>query len=352
MKQRLVLSLFGAACLYLVVCGYSYGYGRNETGSQGRTGCSCHGSSSSVNPIVELDSQGVAVTSYIGGMNYTVKLSGTANSSQQYFGFELSTVKATGAGTNSATMAGTWGTLPSGTGTFGSTFVVVQQTQRLAASSNMYSISIPWTAPAAGTGSVKIYGLINAVNGDGGTGGDGAQTATNNGLTITEAVSCPTVAISGTDSAMSAVVTGGTATGYQWYNNGSLISGATSASYIATASGSYTVAVTAAGGCNPSSSAYVYNKPNGIAETAGIRALQVYPVPMGNNLYVSFSTQSATEVSVLLTDQQGRTIQQLETAAAGGAFSHSFEVSALAPGIYLLKVQSNGAAATTKLIKE
>ncbi|MEO8148204.1 MAG: kelch repeat-containing protein [Bacteroidia bacterium] len=37
---------------------------------------------------------------------------------------------------------------------------------------------------------------------------------------------------------------------YQWYNNGTLIAGATSANYVASASGSYTVVTTNAGGCS------------------------------------------------------------------------------------------------------
>ena len=55
----------------------------------------------------------------------------------------------------------------------------------------------------------------------------------------------------------SVVLNANTGTGltYQWFNNATTISGATSASYTANASGSYTVAVTNSNGCNATSSA-------------------------------------------------------------------------------------------------
>ena len=259
MKSRFVLVTFIGLLAYLVLTSYSRGYGTNHTGSTGRTGCSCHGTTTSVAPTVGLyTTGGTAVTSYTPGTAYVVKLSGTSSSARPDFGYELSVVKATGAGTSSAAMGGTWGTAPSGSGTSG---IIMQQTQTLAGSGGMYSVSVPWTAPAAGTGSIKIYGIINAVDGTGGSGGDGAQTATNNGLTITEATSgnCPTVSISGTGTSLTATVTGGTDSTYQWYHNGTAISGATGATYsISAGGGSYTVSITAPGGCTNGSNTFTY----------------------------------------------------------------------------------------------
>jgi Secretion system C-terminal sorting domain len=190
MKHRFILSSFFGLLAWVFFTSSTGGYGTNTTGARGNYGgCNCHGSTTTINPILELDSAGVAVTSYVPGMAYTVKLSGTSSTARPYFGFELSLVKATGAGSTSAVQAGTWGTMPSGARSVTSaTKIMVEQNTQIAASGGMYSISIPWTAPTAGTGSVRIYGLLNGVNNDGNTSGDGAQASTNNGLTITEAI--------------------------------------------------------------------------------------------------------------------------------------------------------------------
>ncbi len=267
MKSRFVLVSFFGLFAYFVLTSYSRGYGTNHTGATGSTGCSCHGTTTSVSPTVGLyTTGGTAVTSYTPGTAYVVKLKGTSNSNQPDFGYELSVVKATGAGTRTAAMGGTWGTAPSGSGTSG---IIMQQNQTLAGSGGMYSVSVPWTAPATGTGSVKIYGIINAVDGTGGTGGDGAQIATNNGLTITEAGSCPTVSISGTGTSLTATVTGGTDSTYQWYHNGTAISGATGATYsISAGGGSYTVSITAPGGCTNGSNTFAYTCSSTASVTA------------------------------------------------------------------------------------
>ena len=149
----------------------------NYTGARNSTaGCSCHGSNTSSTGILfELDSAGVPVTKYVGGMSYTLKVKGTNASNLPYFGFELAVVKGTG---SSQTQAGTWGTVtnPSGftqTRTM-STLSVIEHNQPISitAATNTYDIVVPWTAPAAGAGTVYVYCTLNPVNGTGGTGGD------------------------------------------------------------------------------------------------------------------------------------------------------------------------------------
>jgi hypothetical protein len=93
-----------------------------------------------------------------------------------------------------------------------------------------YTQIIPWTAPIAGTGSVKFYGVLNAVDGTGSTSSDGYQVATP--ITITEsvtAVASVSIAITtgannsceGTSITFTATPTnGGTTPTYQWKVNG------------------------------------------------------------------------------------------------------------------------------------
>ena len=213
---------------------------------------------------------------------------------------------------------------------------------------------MPWNAPAAGTGSVALYGIINAVNGDGNTSGDTYGYASNNGQVITEAVNCPTVSIIASGASLVANVSGATATGYQWYNNGTPISGATSSSYTAIASGSYTVAVTAAGGCSVTSSPQSYIAA-GINELAGTQnGVKVYPTVANDHLTVSFDLKESSKVNIYLLSIQGQTVRilQADETAGSGAFNRSFDMNGLATGIYLVKIQIGDNYSISKVVKE
>ena len=345
MKSKFALLLLGGLFAWLILTSTSTGYNRNDTGATGSKGCSCHGNTSSINPIVELDSAGVAVLSYVAGMSYTVKLSGTQVSGKAYFGYELSLVKAAGAGSSSAAQAGTWGTLPSGNKSSTSR-VMIEQSTRLSASSNMYSISIPWTAPVAGTGSVRIYGILNAVNGDGNTSGDGAQNASNNGLTITESTGgCPTASISASGDTLKAVATGATA--YQWYNGATAIAGATSATYMPTASGSYTVAVTA-GSCNITSPAYVYTAHStGINDLSLQHNIHVYPTLASDIVNIRSSEISDLRYAIYDLNGQWHIGGELTANAV-----NRIDITGLASSVYIIRVANDNSAATYKIIKQ
>lgn len=204
MKIKLVLFLIFATALSFVLSSYKAGAAFSgaidATGAEGvqsslsipwkgsvgcSTGSNCHNATTSLNTTVELDSAGVSVTTYRPGHSYTIKISATNNTTHNLpcFGFQLATVRAAGAGTNAAVQAGTWGTnLPRNTelvdtGTcntcsFGIPIPLVEHTDTINATSGnggvgtTYVEVIPWTAPAAGTGSVAIYGVINGALGD------------------------------------------------------------------------------------------------------------------------------------------------------------------------------------------
>ena len=160
------------------------------------TGCgggTCHGSSatSTTNVNIVLDSAGTIVTHYKPGVTYRVTLLGknTSAAALHKFGFQLSSSKAA-----SVAQAGTWlaTSLPTGaainsSGGFSPFNVVSHSTPKndsVVTSVSYYPVSVNWTAPAAGTGSVKFYGVINAVDGDNAaTSGDKWNTGTS---TITE----------------------------------------------------------------------------------------------------------------------------------------------------------------------
>jgi hypothetical protein len=130
-----------------------------------------------------LDSAGVPVSRYVAGGSYNITITGVNNSTSSLrgFGFQLTAVNTARAGTTSATQAGTFPTtgLPTGCQNTGvGSLRLIEQSSRLSPSTGTggtgttYSRSIPWTAPSAGTGAIVLYGVINAVDASGATGGD------------------------------------------------------------------------------------------------------------------------------------------------------------------------------------
>jgi hypothetical protein len=176
MKKRFLLLPLIGAFVYVTMSSDSNGPGGNKTGSRGATaGCgSCHGNSatSGITVSFELDSAGVPVTRYKPGMTYTLKMTGTNTTSNTLpmYGTQLSVVSGSG---SSSVNQGHFSSLPTNTDTFhtSSPFVnILEHRAKLSpasgtgASGTTYVVSVGWTAPAAGTGTVTAYGVINAVN--------------------------------------------------------------------------------------------------------------------------------------------------------------------------------------------
>jgi len=184
--------LAGLNC-YFMITGYNAGPGTNgwdctgaETGLSNPAGCSsgsgCHSTSATtgIGMTLELDSAGVPVTRYKGGLNYTVKLTGTNNTTGvlSRFGLQIGSIK------GSTTMvtpvnAGTWlSPFPASThyaAPQANNFVVgvVEQTTSIAATTgnggngSTYSKTFSWKAPNQGTGTVSLWAVLNAVNANG-----------------------------------------------------------------------------------------------------------------------------------------------------------------------------------------
>lgn len=174
MKKRfLLVPLFGVFA-YVTLSSDSNGPGGNKTGSHGASaGCgSCHGSSatSGVTLSFVLDSAGTPVTRYKPGMTYTLKMTATNTTSNNLpkFGTQMSVVSGSG---SSSTNAGQFQSWPASTDTFRTGGIcILEHTARLSpatgtgSTGTTYEVSTMWKAPAAGTGTVTVYGVVNAVN--------------------------------------------------------------------------------------------------------------------------------------------------------------------------------------------
>jgi hypothetical protein len=185
-------SLLVSFVLLVSVLFSSYAGGPASNGAGDRTGranasstCkSCHSGTSygTVTALIAVtDATNTVVTSYTPGMTYTVTITinKTAGTPAGY-GFQWVAVKAsdnaTSAGTPTATQASTAVHTNGGR-------QYVEQTARI--TTNI--VTFNWTAPATGTGSVKMYAVGLGVNGNGNDGGTDTGSASSN-ITLTEMV--------------------------------------------------------------------------------------------------------------------------------------------------------------------
>jgi hypothetical protein len=186
---RNVLILGAAIIFTFLLCSYKAGPAHHggldctgaETGQGNPTGCSCHGNTptSQITLAIEIDSAGdIPVTTYKGGLTYTVKITGTntTNNNLRYFGFQLAAI--TGATPQVApTNAGAWQQtgLPAGvqyspTTTYYACNIIEHSTtlsplSGTGGNGTVYTESITWTAPPAGTGTVSFWTALNGVTG-------------------------------------------------------------------------------------------------------------------------------------------------------------------------------------------
>jgi hypothetical protein len=210
MKKITLVYLLALCAGSLIICSYSGGASTHdiegtgaETGLGNSAGCArgCHTSATTTTIAIELDSAGIPTTRYVGGMTYTVKLTGknTSTTSLPKFGFQIGSIVGSVAATTPVN-TGTWkAPFPANTryvAPKSGKFVVgvVEQTTTLAATTGTggngttYVQTFNWTAPATGTGTISFWAVVNAVNGNNSDSGDKFNTGH---IAITELVANP-----------------------------------------------------------------------------------------------------------------------------------------------------------------
>jgi hypothetical protein len=255
-KFRLIGTLFSLAIIYIVFTASSGGRATaandDRTGAPGSAGTcgNCHsgGSYGTVTTLIEAFTQGTtnAVTAYTAGTTYDIKVtvSNSAGTPAGY-GFEFTCLTTPG----NTPVTTTFTNLASNVkqklvtaGTFnGRRFAE----HNGVTSSNVFTFR--WTAPTAGTGSIKFYACGLAVNGLNGDNGDNASAGAS--LTLTESVVTNPLSVTGTvtnvscnggnNGAISITPAGGTSP--YTYNWGG---GITAQNRSNLAAGTYTVTVT------------------------------------------------------------------------------------------------------------
>jgi serine protease len=129
--------------------------------------------------------------------------------------------------------------------------------------------------------------------------------------------------------------------GNQWYNGGGIIAGATNDNYTPTQGGTYYVIYTDANGCTSTS--------NSLVSTVGLEeeniSFSIYPNPATEKLIIDAGT--VVKANIKLMDLSGRTVLSTQMNHA----IYQVDVSTLANGVYMLKVEFGNKTVTKKIVK-
>ena len=200
MKKRILLFTATAAIIGLTLTSESIGPARslagNRTGAKGSSttcgGSGCHGGTSTATVVtITVDSGATAVTRYVPGHAYTVKIHGTNTNSNPKFGFEFASVSGSG---TSQLQAGSASGLPTNVAIDAvSGLDIVEHNAALTApTAGIYDVSFTWTAPTTGVGDITLYSTLNAVDGLGGP--DAIDHSNNTSVVLTQEAASTSVA--------------------------------------------------------------------------------------------------------------------------------------------------------------
>lgn len=138
------------------------------------------------------------------------------------------------------------------------------------------------------------------------------------------------------------------AEGNQWYWDGNVIEGATSNTYTATKSGTYTVEVNLEGCITSASADFLVT---GIDEFAADRMLSPYENPFRNVLRIHVnSTTPVEQMSVFNT--MGSKVGDLSLTRSGNVTEGVIDMTSSTSGMYLVKTLLEGRVYTIKVIKK
>lgn len=216
----------------------------------------------------------------------------------------------------------------------------------IAGSSYNWSVNGGNIVSGSGTNSVTVLwksvgtGLIAVSQSTGTCIGSGSTI-----VTVNAAPAIPTVYKVG-----NVLSTTATASSYQWFNNGTSISGATTQTHTATTPGNYSLVVTNAAGCSTSSTTVIANV--GIKAAQSLTHVQVYPNPSKGMITITASLAKSQYVAINIFDINGKLVYAASEANADINFSKNVNIEAFASGVYMVQLVTDNGSVQQRIVKE
>ncbi|MFT4031369.1 MAG: S8 family serine peptidase [Siphonobacter sp.] len=190
-----------------------------------------------------------------------------------------------------------------------------------------------YTATATGSYTVQL------------TVADGCQTISAATVVTNEAVTTPTITVSGL------TLTASSAAAYQWYLNGTAISGATSQTYTATAAGSYTVTITSSSGCQATSAATTITI-TATEPTITEVAVSLLPNPTTDKIRIDYQAPDADEATIQIFTTDGKKLgSQAFDKSSSHVFTTEVDVTTWAKGVYIVRISDDKRTISKRFIK-
>lgn len=174
-----------------------------------------------------------------------------------------------------------------------------------------------------------------------------ADTSAEINVTVNALPAVPVVSQSGN------TLTSTAAAGYQWYYNGSAISGATAQTYNATQDGVYSVTVTNAAGCEAGSDT-LNLVTTGFTDPANENALSIYPNPYTGSASIVLTLSGEAAVTIEVYSMIGEKVQTLAAQHySAGTYTFTFGAKQLgySSGMYLVRTTVNGKTTITRIVE-
>jgi PKD repeat protein len=177
-----------------------------------------------------------------------------------------------------------------------------------------------------------------------GTNASGCTNTSTVTVTVNPSPAAPSITQSG--NTLTSTVTGAS---YQWYLNGSPVSGATSQSYTAAQNGNYTVEVIDANGCGTTSASLTVTV-TGVAELIALDAFIVYPNPNEGTFEVSFNVSVTGNYTLELRNVLGQLVYIEKLDHFTGEYKRKIDISTYGKGIYTVSLTNEEKASVKKVV--
>ncbi|MDQ3047179.1 MAG: SBBP repeat-containing protein [Bacteroidota bacterium] len=137
---------------------------------------------------------------------------------------------------------------------------------------------------------------------------------------------------------------------YQWYMNGSPISGAISQTYVVTGNGTYYVEVFNNLGCSSVSTVITVNDVS-VNELVQATLLNVFPNPTASDVMIELVLATASDVTITVNNIAGQLISRSELKSQNGVVTRKIDLKENPNGIYYLQIITGNEVINRKIIK-